>query len=69
MFDGIRDLQQKLDGDDRSDSSESEIKEEVLQVPVFLQNGLAVFDDHSLKEDKGNAAATGIKDFTFQRRL
>jgi hypothetical protein len=69
VFDGIRDLQQKLEGDGRAGSSEAEIKEEVLQVPVFLQNGPTVSDDHSLKEDMGNTAATGIMDFTFQRRL
>ena len=68
VFDGIRDLQQKLEGE-RGDSSEATIKDEVLQVPVFLQNGPTVSDDHSLKEDMGNTAATGIMDFTFQRRL
>ena len=69
VFDGIRHLQRTLEGDDRGDSSESEIKEEVLQVPIFLQNGPALSDDHSLKEAKENTAATGIMDFTFQRRL
>jgi hypothetical protein len=66
VFDGIRDLQRKLEGD-QGEPSGSEIKNEILQVPVFLQNGPAVFDQPSLKDDKANAAAPGI-DFTFQRR-
>ena len=67
VFDGIRDLQLKLEAD-QNGPSESEIKEEVLQVPVFLQNGPAVFDDQSVKHDNANAATSGIRDFSFQRR-
>jgi hypothetical protein len=66
VFDGIRELQRKLEGD-KGESSGSEIKDEVLQVPVFLQNGPTGFDQPCLKNDNANAAAPGI-DFTFQRR-
>jgi hypothetical protein len=64
VFDGIRDLQQKLE-EGQGDTSEAEIKEGVLQVPVFLQNGPAAFDDQSVSHDK---ADPGIRDFSFQRR-
>ena len=67
VFDGIRDLQQKLESG-QGEPSGSETKEEVLQVPVFLQNGPASFDDRSVKDDKANAATTSIMDFTFQPR-
>ena len=66
VFDGIRDLKRKLEGD-QGESSGPEIKAEVLHVPVFLRNGPAVFEQPGLKDDKANATASGI-DFTFQRR-
>ena len=68
VFDGIRHLQQTLEVNERKAEIET-ADEEILPMPVFLQNGPVVSDDHSLNKDKGNAAATSIKDFTFQRRL
>jgi hypothetical protein len=67
VFDGIRDLQLKLGGD-HGEPSRSEV-EEILPMPVFLKNGPSAFDDQSVKDDKPNGTATGIRDFTFQRRL
>jgi hypothetical protein len=67
VFDGIRDLQEKLEGD-HDEPARTEI-EEILPMPVFLKNGPAAFEDQSVKDDKTNGAATGIRDFSFQRRL
>jgi hypothetical protein len=68
VFDGIRDLQQALEVKERK-AETGAVDEDILPMPVFLNNGPSVLDDHSFKGNKGNAATTGINDFTFQRRL
>jgi hypothetical protein len=67
VFDGIRDLQLKLE-EGQDEPSEPGTKEEVLQVPIFLQNGPAVFEDQNLKDSMADAPSPGKRDFSFQRR-
>jgi hypothetical protein len=47
VFEGIRDLQLKLDLNEREAEIET-VEEEILPVPVFLKNGPARLGDHDL---------------------
>jgi hypothetical protein len=46
VFDGIRDLQQKLEVNERKAEVET-TDQEILPMPVFLKNGPAKFNDLS----------------------
>ena len=47
VFEGIRDLQLKLEVSEREAEIET-VEEEILPVPVFLKNGPARLGDHDL---------------------
>jgi hypothetical protein len=49
VFEGVRDLQLKLEGNQREAEIEK-VQDEVLPVPVFLKNGPVKFNDPELQE-------------------
>jgi hypothetical protein len=49
VFDGIRELQQRLEVDENG-AKIQETEDEVLPVPVFLKNGPAASDEHAARQ-------------------
>jgi uncharacterized coiled-coil DUF342 family protein len=62
VFDGIRDLQLKLEVEP-GEANAAETKDEALTMPAFLKNGPAGFDD---QRTDGKSVATEL-DFSFRR--